>query len=323
MSLSRRAFLGIPTAGQTRREPASTAGDERARPRRIVLLAGPASHGYGEHEHPAGCRLMADRLGRLDGIEARVVEGWPEDASVLDEADALIVYGDGGAAHPLAGRFEALEPLARRGAGLGFLHYALIVDGREDRRRMLDWIGGYYELDWSVNPMWTAELDSLPQHPIARGIAPFALEDEWYYHMRFRPKMASVVPLLTALPPASSLERPDGPHSGNPHVRRAVLEEGRSQHLAWCTQRADGGRGFGFTGLHWHWNWAHDDFRTFLLNAACWLARVPVPEDSVPSARPSLDELVELAGPPPEGWERGSAERRMERWQQPPAGRDG
>jgi len=266
---------------------------------------------------------MADRLGRLEGVEARAVEGWPEDAAVLEEADALIVYGDGGAQHALEGRFEALEPLARRGAGLGFLHYALIVDGREDRRRMLDWIGGHYELDWSVNPMWTAELGSLPQHPIARGIAPFVLDDEWYYHMRFRPKMAGVVPLLTALPPASSLERPDGPHSGNLHVRRAVLEERRPQHLAWCTQRVDGGRGFGFTGLHWHWNWAHDAFRAFLLNAACWLARVPVPEAGVPSKRPDLDELVELAGPPPEGWDRASAMRRIERWQGAPIERDG
>lgn len=316
MSISRREFLAATVAGLTL--PGSVRAGEASVPaKRIVLLAGPHSHGYGEHEHPASCRFMADRLNRVDGIEATVVLGWPGDETVLRNADALIVYADGGSQHPLNGHFEKLAVLVRGGMGLGLLHYALIVDGDKPRQQMLDGIGGYYEPDWSVNPIWTAEFSQLPAHAITHGVKPFTINDEWYYHMRFRPEMRKVSPLLTTLPPPSSLSRPDGPHSGNPHVRRTVLEEKRPQHLAWCVERGDGGRGFGFTGLHWHWNWAHDAFRMFLLNAACWLAKAPVPKAGISSQRPALDELFRLIGPPPANWNRQSVVERITAWKQP------
>ncbi len=315
MSLTRRTFLGASTAALAACNTRSIAQARPARPKRILLLAGPDSHAYGGHQHIAGCRLMAERLGRLDGVEASAIVGWPQDESVLKGIDALIVFGDGGRANPLEGHFDALQPLEARGVGLGLLHYALVVDGKGPEQQLINWIGGIYELNWSVNPHWTAHITALPEHPITRGVEPFTIEDEWYYHMRFRPGMSGVQPLLTALPPASSLSRPDGPHSGNPHVRKAVLEDKLPQHLAWCSDSADGGRGFGFTGLHWHWNWAQDGFRTLLLNACCWLARVEIPRGGVAAQRPSLDELIELAGEPPQKWKREPVERMLERWQ--------
>ena len=65
----------------------------------------------------------------------------------------------------------------------------------------LDWIGGYFETFWSVNPHWDADFTSLPNHPITRGVKPFKIRDEWYYHMRFREGMKGVTPILTAVPP--------------------------------------------------------------------------------------------------------------------------
>src|SRR4026208_1813678 len=85
--------------------------------------------------------------------------------------------------------------------------------------RFLDWICGYFEMNWSVNPHWTAKFEKFPDHPISRGVEPFEINDEWYYHMRFREGMQGVTPILTALPPPESLTRPDGPHQGNPAVR--------------------------------------------------------------------------------------------------------
>ena len=35
------------------------------------------------------------------------------------------------------------------------------------------WIGGYYEVFWSVNPDWKANYKKLPEHPVARGVRPF------------------------------------------------------------------------------------------------------------------------------------------------------
>ena len=325
MTLSRRTFLtgsastlaGLSLCFAWQEKPMKP-----DRPKRILLVAGPASHSYGGHEHPASCRFLARCLGRIEGVEAEAVVGWPEEASALEGIDALLVYSDGDANHPWNGHFDEVDALAGRGVGIGVLHYSLIVDGEKPPKQLLDWTGGVYELDWSVNPMWTARIEKLPVHPITRGVKPFELDDEWYYHLRFRPGMKGVVPLLTALPPASSLDRPDGPHSGNPAVRRSVLEDHEPQHLAWCTEREDGaleerGRGFGFTGLHWHWNLAHDGFRTLLLNAACWLAKVDVPAGGIASERPKLDELIELCGPPPPEWERKSVEERIIGWEQP------
>jgi hypothetical protein len=87
------------------------------------------------------------------------------------------------------------------------------------------------------------------------------------------------------------MERPDGPHSGNPHVREAVAA-GEPQHLAWTREREDGGRGFGFTGGHYHSNWAREDLRKFILNALCWTVGMDVPEDGFESPTPSEEEMA-------------------------------
>jgi hypothetical protein len=51
----------------------------------------------------------------------------------------------------------------------------------------------------------------------------------------------------------------------------------------WCTEREDGGRGFGFTGAHFHRNWANDEFRKLVLNALVWIAKADVPAGGIPS----------------------------------------
>ena len=156
------------------------------------------------------------------------------------------------------------------------------------------WIGGYFETDWSVNPFWTASFDSFPAHPITNGVKPFAVRDEWYYHMRFVPENKDVVSILKKLPPDSSLTRPDGPHENNASVRKAVLEDKEPQTVAWAFTRPDGGRGFGFTGAHVHRNWMDDNYRKLVLNAIVWAAKIDVPGQGVNSKTPTEEELVAL-----------------------------
>ena len=156
--------------------------------------------------------------------------------------------------------------------------------------KFLDWIGGYFEPNWSVNPHWTAKFEKFPDHPISRGVKPFEINDEWYYHMRFRAEMKGVTPILTALPPKDTLSRPDGPHSGNPAVREAIAK-GEPQHVAWAAEREGGGRGFGFTGGHDHWNWGDPNFRKVVLNAIVWCAHGEVPKNGVESPTVTLKDL--------------------------------
>ncbi len=66
----------------------------------------------------------------------------------------------------------------------------------------------------------------------------------------------------------------------------------KPQHMAWATEREDGGRGFGFTGGHFHWNWGDDQFRKLMLNAIVWTAKAEVPETGVPSKSLTVKNLM-------------------------------
>ncbi len=100
--------------------------------------------------------------------------------------------------------------------------------------------------------------------------------------MRFKDEMKGVTPILTAIAPDSTMERGNGPHSGNDAVRAEVAAK-VPQHVAWAVERPDGGRGFGFTGGHFHKGWGNDDQRKLVLNAILWTAKADVPENGVES----------------------------------------
>ncbi|MDP6930899.1 MAG: DUF1080 domain-containing protein [Planctomycetota bacterium] len=285
--------------------------------KKVVLVAGRKSHGFGSHEHRAGCMLLAKQLNaNAPKVVATVYSGgWPKDPTAFDNANSIVMYMDGGGRHPINKHLAEMGALMKKGIGLVCLHYAVEVPKGESGDRMLDWTGGYFETWWSVNPHWKAEFKSMPDHPVARGVKPFSIDDEWYYHMRFRPGMARVSPILTAIPPPSTLKRKDGAHSNNQHVR---ARRGMPEHVAWASEREDGGRGFGFTGGHFHWGWGHDDFRKLALNAIVWTAGLDVPQGGVQSPTPTVDEL--LANQDygvPKKFNRASLEAKLKAWNSP------
>lgn len=261
--------------------------------KKVVFVAGTRSHGYMAHEHYAGNRLLGDLLEEGDDqlLTAIYRDGWPSDPTAFDNADAVVIYANGGGGHPIIPHLDSFEEVMQRGVGLVCLHYAVEVPQGAPGDAFLRWMGGYFETDWSVNPFWDIREPVLPEHPITRGVTPYEINDEWYYHMRFRENMEGVQPILSELPPESSLEREDGPHSGNPYVRRAVLQRQEMQHMAWAAEREDGGRGFGFTGGHWHWNWGHPMQRKLVLNAITWAAGAEVPEMGIPAGVLSMEDL--------------------------------
>ena len=281
--------------------------------KKVVLVSGNPSHGYGAHEHYAGCVILANALNKSGlNIEAVVIKhGWPSDASVFNDADCVVMYSDGGGGHMAIPHLSEVDALAQKGVGIVCIHYAVEVPKGDAGDRFLDWIGGYFEMHWSVNPHWTANFAKLPNHPITRGVEPFSINDEWYYHMRFRPNMEGVTPILSDLPPDETLQRGDGPHSGNPHVRASIARK-EPQHVAWASERKNGGRGFGFTGGHDHWNWGDANFRKLVLNAIVWSAHVEVPENGVsdkPITLPDLESNQDF--PQPENFDRESIRKRI------------
>lgn len=260
--------------------------------KKVVLLAGKPSHGYGAHEHLAGCRVLAEAIeSAAPHISCEVYSGgWPDDDSVLNDADTIVMYCDGGARHPAVAHLDTLAKHMQRGAGFVCLHYAVEIPKDQGGTEFLQWLGGYFETDWSVNPHWTAEYAQFPKHPVTRGVKPFAANDEWYFHMRFVPDMQGITPILSAIPPAETMRRPDGPHSGNPAVRAEVAQQ-LPQHTAWVFERPGGGRSFGFTGGHYHWNWGRSDLLKLVCNAIVWTAEGKIPQTGLDVSGPPLEKL--------------------------------
>lgn len=257
----------------------------QAADKKVLLIAGAPSHGPGAHEHNAGVLLLQKCLTGVPGLKTEVtLGGWPQDASVFTNVDAVIIYSDGGPKHVALQNenLAALDRILSQGAGLGLLHYAVEPTLEKGQAEFLKWVGGAFEIHWSVNPHWDAQFKSLPSHPVTRGVKPFTIRDEWYFNMRFVDNRKGLTPILVAVPDASTTSRPDGHHSGNPTVRAAV-SRGDPQTVAWAYERTNGGRGFGFTGAHFHANWGHDDFRKLALNAILWLAKMEVPASGVES----------------------------------------
>ena len=266
----------------------------RGADKRIVLIAGRPSHPPGMHEFRAGCLLFQKALAAVPGVTVQVYDGgWPskmvdgarvDDSAALDNADAVLIYADGGRNHPAiqGERLKVIEALAARGVGLGFAHYGVEVPAGPPGEAMHRLIGGYYETLFSVNPMWKPAFDKLPNHPVTRGVAPFATHDEWYFNMRWTPDAASkgrITPILVSTPTDEVRKgpyvSPKGPYD---HI---VADSGKAETMMWVTERADGGRGMGFTGGHTHANWGDQNQRKVMLNALLWLAKVDIPPRGV------------------------------------------
>jgi len=286
-------------------------------PKKVVFIAGPKSHGFFAHEHAAGCKLLAEHLEAANlGIKTLVVTdgGYPKNPSVLDDADAVVVACDGGVRHLLNKHLASFDKIMRKGVGLACIHYGVETTKGPAGDHFLKWIGGYFEPFWSVNPVWNAEFNLIPTHPISSGVQPFQMHDEWYYHMRFREAtsaIGSITPILSAHPPENTMRRlkpgvESHPHHGNPNVADAVLKRKEAQHVAWAYQRGQDynyGRGFGFTGAHFHENWASLDARRLVLNVIAWIAKVDIPDRGVTTKEVTFDDLLKNQDfPMPNNW---------------------
>ena len=262
--------------------------------KRIVLIAGKPSHPPGMHEFRAGSLLLQKALAAVPGVKVDVyTNGWPttmvdgkpvDDSAALNGADAILIYADGGRSHPAiqGNRIAVLDALAAKGVGLGFAHYGVEVPAGVPGDAMHRWTGGFYETNYSVNPMWSPDFSRFPTHPVTRGVRPFSNHDEWYFNMRWTPDAGArgrITHLLVATPSDDVRDGPYvSPRGPYPHI---VADSGRAETMMWVMERPDGGRSFGFTGGHTHANWGDPNQRRIVLNALLWIAKIDVPAAGV------------------------------------------
>ena len=253
---------------------------------KVVFLHGSRSHASGDHEFQAGSHLLAKHLNAQDkvDVEAVVNAGWPEDESILDDADAIVIYADG--TKVIGHGWEKMDELVReKKVGVIFMHYAVHPSVEQGEKYFLPWIGGFFKNGLSVNPFWRAKIKPMKGHETANGVGPIDAVDEFYFNIHYHPKM---LPLGTATPNEKNLLR-----INNIWTRDGFLAKGKSQALLWGIVRPDGGRGVGFTGGHHHRNWAIDGYRQLVLNSIVWAAGAKVPSSGVPTYKVTENELNE------------------------------
>ena len=175
-----------------------------------------------------------------------------------------------------------------------FMHYATEPPAKRGHQEMLDWTGGFFDLNYTINPIYEGDFKSLPKHAITQGVKPFKIKDEWYYNIRFRENLKGVAGSLGTVPPDKTIYAV-WPRSGNPEVRKKV---GQPQTVSWATVRANGGRSVGFTGGHFHANLGDENFRKILLNSLVWISKAKVPGNGV-TVNVTPAELVENLDPKP------------------------
>ncbi len=273
-----------------------------AESKKLVIVAGKPSHPPRMHEFNAGVQLIDKCLKDVDGLDVHVVlNGWPQEESIFDGADAVVFYMDGGGRHEVVQeegrRLKLVDSWTKQGVGIGCMHYGVEVLADQAGEEFRRWIGGHYENSFSCNPIWEPNFTAFPAHPVTRGVKPFKVNDEWYFNMRFigdvtgesAKKIDDVTftPILVAAP---SDDVRDGPYvypkGPYPHIQAS---KGRAEAMMWTVERPDEGRGFGFTGGHFHDNWGNDQYRKVVLNAMLWLAKVDVPSGGVDSQVTSED----------------------------------
>lgn len=259
--------------------------------KKVVFLAGAKSHGPGDHEYELALRLLQQCLETSPSVHGIKTEfyanGWPEDPSVLDDADTIVIYSDGSdhnlLAHPFfhEGRMDILRKQMARGCGFVALHYSVFAPSHGAGDDFLEWMGGYFDYENGPEGKWYSAIENRAfsvgpsgDHPITRGIQPFEVTEEFYFKMRFRDNDPRLRPILSFDP--------------NPSDPASVV--------AYAVEREDGGRGFGFTGGHYFPNYARDEYRRLLLNAIVWTARAEVPGNGVESTLPETIRVLIVTG---------------------------
>ena len=248
------------------------------KPRKIVLIAGPITgHPKDAHEYEKNIILLKQLIDTSQALQGKVnvelhFKGWPADEKTLDDADTILITSDGGdhrlENHPfyVGNRMEILERQMKRGCGLVQFHWSTFNPVKA-HDKITQWLGGYFDYESGPPPRkwrsaittrgdWTCEPHAT--HPIGRGVTPFKLKEEFYHHIRFNDDDARLVPIVT--------------------IGKSDKQEWT---VGWAVERADGGRGFGFTGGHFYENWWNEDFRKLIVNAVAWTAKVGIPADGI------------------------------------------
>jgi hypothetical protein len=231
-------------------------------PKRLLLLGqGPDGHPGATHEYLAGQKILAQCLEQSPGLTVEVVradEPWTEGPELLAKADGAVLFLTEGAkwVQNDPRRLDAFARLAARGGALAGLHWGIGTKDEAPIENYLKLLGGCHGgLDRRFVVVDETLTPAEPKHPITTGLEPLRVHDEFYFRLKLASGKHPVQPLVT------------------------VPIEGRDETVAWAWDRPDGGRSFGFSGLHFHENWRHMFYRRLVVQGVLWSLHLPIPAE--------------------------------------------
>jgi type 1 glutamine amidotransferase len=234
------------------------------KPQRLLLIGqAPDGHPPGTHEYLAAAGLFSKMLAPMDRLQTIAVSAdgdWPEGPELLDGADAAVVFVSEGAKWLQADvkRLAAFQALAKRGGGLVCLHWGMGTREAEFIPAWVDLFGGCHggpDRRYKVVDVKTQL--ATPSHPILRGVSPVEVHDEFYYKLKWAQPAEQITPLIQ------------------------VRIEEEDHTVGWAWERSDGGRSFGFSGLHFHEHWQIESYQRMLAQSVHWVLKREIPEAGV------------------------------------------
>jgi type 1 glutamine amidotransferase len=224
----------------------------------LFLAQGPDGHPPETHEYVKGLERLAGLLADDQRVAVQIVnadEPWTEGPSLLADADGAVLFLSEGARWCQADprRYEALARLAARRGGLVGIHWAIGSKAAEPIGAFLKLFGGCHggpDRKYQVVETQLHVVD--PSHPIVHEVNDFRVRDEFYYRLKFFTPREAIRPILQA------------------------TIDGQPETVCWTFERPDGGRSFGFSGLHFHDNWQRPEYRTLVSQAVLWTLELPL-----------------------------------------------
>ena len=227
-------------------------------PKKLLLVGcGPDGHPPQTHEYMAGLGVLKKCLEGVEGIEVNQVKAfgaWRDGPELMARADGVVLFISEGARwlQENPKRLDALRQVAKRKGGLGVIHWGM---GTREAKPIDDFLALFGACHGGPDRKYAVVEADLKagEHAILRGIpAKFTVKDEFYYRLKVV-KGDGLVPIL-----------------------RAGIE-GKLEMVSWAWERPDGGRSFGFTGLHFHDNWKREEYRRLVAQGVLWTLDLPIP----------------------------------------------
>jgi type 1 glutamine amidotransferase len=232
-------------------------------PKKLLLVGqGPDGHPAKSHEYVAGLKVLEKCLKEVKGVEvmsARADEPWKDGPELLERADGVVLFLAEGARWMQNDpkRMDALNKMAARGGGVVVLHWAMGTKDAKYIEAFQKIAGGCHGgPDRKYKELETEGKIVDAKHPIATGVKDFQVKDEFYYRLKFI-KDDKLKPLVQA------------------------KIDGEMETVAWTWERPDGGRSFGFSGLHFHDNWRLPEYRRLVAQGVVWTLKLPIPKDGL------------------------------------------